>query len=860
MEPIAVIGIGCRFPQANSPDAYWQLLESGVCAIGEVPRDRWQAQDFYHPDPQEKGKTNSLHGGFLEDIDCFDARFFGISEAEAGHIDPQQRLFLEVAWEALEHANISPLSLSGSKTGVFTGLCTIDYHRLLYRDFEQIGTHSGTGTTMSITANRLSYLLNLRGPSMAVDAACASSLVAVHLACQSLRAEETDLCVVGGVNLILSPDSMISSAKTGLLSAQGACRPFDRAADGYVRGEGCGVVVLRRLSSALSDGDNVLAVIRGSSINQDGLSNSLTAPNGLAQQDLIVRSLAASGVDARDIDYVEAHAVGTSVGDAIEFRALEKVFSPGRARPCWLGSAKPNIGHLEAASGMAALIKVILSLQNKLIPPLIGFEQANDFINFEKSRLTVVDALKAWPRHGDARTAGVSAFGFGGTNAHVVVEEAPARRRAVREKNMRSHYLLPLSAKSPAALRAIAGRYAAFLSSSTASTEDICATAAVGRSHFAHRLCLVGSDNTDLAQQIALFIAEDSSQRIIAKASKGRKRPSVVFHFPPPDRDMLRLGKWLYQTQHEFRTLFDDYVRIAEIEGCDELLHLEENRCSRLNLNRKERAVSFVAACSLARLWMQWGVKPLRMTGEGTGQYVAECVADRVSIRDALSMFFEEAFCSVKNNSNDDEKKTTNREPGDADTVLWISGICSDDAEYSASTRPSIAPRKVSQYEASQYEASQREASRYESGQHRANQKKTDIKRTDIKRTDIKRADERRTDPKRAALKQANLKGVKQANLEHQKDLILNIKAEVWPQILSFVGQLFISGVAIDWQSFHKGYSEMHVSLPTYPFERSRYWFTLSNRSASNRSASDHSVPNRSTSRTDPPAAPSVQH
>ena len=374
MEPIAIVGIGCRFPKAKAPLSFWQLLRNGGEGIVPIPKERWDVDAYYNPNPGTPGKMNVRWGAFLEEVDKFDADFFGMSADEIEHTDPQQRLFLEVAWEALENAGIVPNSLAGSQTGVFTGMCTIDYHRLLYKNFSCIGPHSSTGTTFCITANRLSYLLDLRGPSMAVDTACSSSLVTIHLACQSLRNGESDLCLAGGVNLILSPDSTISSSQTRMLSANGRCKTFDAKADGYVRGEGCGVVVLKRLTNAIKDGDNILALIRGSAVNQDGLSNSLTAPNGLAQQAVIRQALANGKVTPEQISYLEAHGTGTALGDPIEVRGVNKVFGKGRSEdnPLTIGSVKTNIGHLEIAAGVASLIKVILSLQNQQPIPLFN--------------------------------------------------------------------------------------------------------------------------------------------------------------------------------------------------------------------------------------------------------------------------------------------------------------------------------------------------------------------------------------------------------------------------------------------------------------------------------------------------------
>nr|MCU0535566.1 polyketide synthase [Hydrococcus sp. Prado102] len=514
MEPIAIVGIGCRFPKAKNPEAYWQLLCNGIDAIAPIPKERWDIDSFYHPSPDSPGKMNVRWGGFLEEVDRFDAEFFGMSADEVEHTDPQQRLFLEVAWEALENAAIVPKSLASSKTGVFIGLCTIDYHRLLYKKFSCIGPYSGTGTTPCVTANRLSYLLDLRGPSMAIDTACSSSLVTVHLACQSLRSGESDLCLAGGVNLILSPDSTISSSQTGMLSVEGRCKTFDASADGYVRGEGCGVIVLKRLSDAVRDKDNILALIRGSAVNHNGLSNSLSAPNGLAQQAAIRQAMENGNVQPSQISYVDAHAVGTAIGDAIEFKALKTVLMEGREpnRPCWIGSVKTNIGHLEAAAGISALIKVVLSLQHEKIPPHLHLNELNPYVSLEDTPISIPSVAQDWSHSHQSRFAGVSAFGFGGTNAHVVLEEAPFQKSKVvgvarpldvsRKSKVMSHHILTLSAKSDVALREMAQRYDEFLASHPdVSLEDVCFTANTGRSHFDCRLCLVTDEIAQLRQQ-----------------------------------------------------------------------------------------------------------------------------------------------------------------------------------------------------------------------------------------------------------------------------------------------------------------------------------------------------------------------
>ena len=395
-EPIAVVGLGCRFPQADSPEAFWELLARGADAVVEVPPDRWDVAAHYDPDPDAPGKMSSRWGAFLDRVDLFDAHFFGISPREAIRMDPQQRLLLEVAWEALEHAGQAPDGLAGSRTGVFVGISTNDYTHLQMRAgaLESIDSFTGTGSAFSVAAGRLSYALGLEGPSIAVDTACSSSLVAVHLACQSLRARESELAIAGGVNLMLAPESTVAVSKYHALAPDGRSKAFDARANGFVRGEGCGVVVLRRLSDAIARGDDVLAVIRGSAVNQDGRSSGLTAPNAVAQAAVLRQALALAAVEPARVSYVEAHGTGTSLGDPIEIAALAEVYGAG-SLPCGVGSVKTNVGHLEAAAGVAGLMKLVLALQHERLPPHLHFQALNPRISLDGTRLDVTAAGRA---------------------------------------------------------------------------------------------------------------------------------------------------------------------------------------------------------------------------------------------------------------------------------------------------------------------------------------------------------------------------------------------------------------------------------------------------------------------------------
>ncbi|HEY0431411.1 MAG TPA: polyketide synthase, partial [Pyrinomonadaceae bacterium] len=437
-EPIAVIGIGCRFPGGvDGPDGLWQLLRDGGDAVKEIPADRWDIDEYYDPNPATPGKMNTRWGGFIDNVDRFDASFFGISPREASSMDPQQRLLLEVSWDALEDAGQAGKKLAGSPTGVFIGICRNDYGQLhgVMENPSLIDAYFGTGNASSFAAGRLSYLLGLNGPSLAVDTACSSSLVAVHLACQSLHSDECRMAIAGGVNLILSPVVNIYLSQLRTFAPDGRCKAFDDKADGYVRGEGCGVVVLKKLSDALADDDHILAVIRGSAINQDGRSAGMTAPNGPAQEAVIRKALANAGVDPLAVDFVEAHGTGTSLGDPIEMRAIGEVLGKGREKdkPLIVASVKSNLGHLEAAAGIAGLIKLVLATQHGEIPRQLHFNEPSSYIPWRDLPVAVPTNRLPWKHHNKLRLGSVSSFGFSGTNAHVLVEEYEEERAREEE-------------------------------------------------------------------------------------------------------------------------------------------------------------------------------------------------------------------------------------------------------------------------------------------------------------------------------------------------------------------------------------------------------------------------------------------
>ncbi|MGK7908956.1 MAG: type I polyketide synthase [Synechococcus sp.] len=641
VEPIAIVGMGCRFPGgANNPSEFWALLRDGVDAISEVPTDRWDVDAYFDPDPHTPGKIYTRYGGFIDQPDAFDPQFFGMTPREALSLDPQHRLWMEVSWEALEHAGIAAEQLTGSKTGVFVGICSSDYsQRLLAQGIDTIDAYMGTGNAHSVAAGRLSYFLGLQGPSLAVDTACSSSLVAIHLACQSLRNCESNLAIAGGVNLLLSPESTVNFAKAHMLAPDGRCKTFDAAADGYIRGEGCGAIVLKRLSDAQQEGDTVLALIRGSAVNQDGRSSGLTVPNGPAQQAVIREALANGNVDPSQVSYIEAHGTGTSLGDPIEVGALGAVFGQHRSpdRPLALGSVKTNIGHLEGAAGVAGLMKVVLALQQGELPAHLHFQQPNPYVDWNNLPVRVTTQHQGWNCAGQ-RLAGVSSFAFSGTNAHVVLEAAPSPSPSSADESTRPLHLLALSAKIDAALRSLAERYVAYLSEHhDSSLADICATANVGRSHFDCRLAAIAASPAELRDRLAAFVRGESTVGVVRDQCDDP--PKVVFLFTGQGSQYIGMGRQLYNTQPVFRQSLDHCAEILEPYLDVPLLSVlypESGDASALHQTACTQPALFALEYSLYELWRSWGIVPSVVMGHSVGEYVAACVAGVFSLEDGL--------------------------------------------------------------------------------------------------------------------------------------------------------------------------------------------------------------------------------
>ncbi len=645
VEPIAIIGMSCRLPGGvESPEAFWQLLQNGVDAISEVPADRWNIDEFYDPDPEKPGKMSTRWGGFLKDVKGFDPHFFGISPREAQGMDPQQRLLLELCWEALERAGESPDGLMNSQTGVFVGISGFDYLQMnLDSGLENLDAYFASGNAHSIASGRLSYVLGLRGPSLPVDTACSSSLVAVHLAVQSLRNRECRAALAGGVNLILKPDITVALSKAHMLAPDGRCKAFDHRADGFVRGEGGGIVVLKRLSDALADGDNILALIRGSAVNQDGRSNGLTAPNGPSQEAVIRTALESGRVSPQQISYVEAHGTGTSLGDPIEVQALSSVLGAERKEPLMIGSVKTNIGHLESAAGIAGLIKIVLMLQHGQVPPHLHLQTLNPYIPWSELPVTVPTTLTSWNPDAE-RFAGVSSFGFSGTNSHIVLSSPPAREDQKSEVERPLH-LFSLSARSETALRELASRYANDRVDSSMDIADLAYTTNTGRSHFNHRLAVAAASTKQLQQALSDFARGEQAADLVQGKVQGTRQPRVAFLFTGQGAQYTGMARQLYETEPAFR---------ATLDQCDQILRpylnrslssviFAENEADQALINETAytQPALFAVEYALAELWKSWGIHPSIVMGHSVGEYVAACIAGVFALEDGLKLIAE---------------------------------------------------------------------------------------------------------------------------------------------------------------------------------------------------------------------------
>ena len=635
-EPVAVVGIGCRFPGGgDGPENYWRFLASGGDAVAEVPPDRWDAEALYDEDPSAPGRMPSKWGAFLPDIAGFDADFFGISPREAESMDPQQRILLEVAWEALEHAGLAPDRLGGTRASVTMGVYYTEYQNTSTTDPESIDAYSATGNAHSVTVGRIAYLLGLRGPAVAVDTACSSSLVSVHLACQGLRMRESDLALAGGVSLILRPETQLALAKWGMLSPRGRCHAFDAGADGFVRGEGAGVVVLKRLTDAVRDGDRVLAVVRGSAVNQDGRSNGLTAPNAVAQRDVIGRALAAADIAPASVSLVETHGTGTSLGDPIEFDALAAVYGRGE-QPCALGAVKTNMGHLEAAAGIAGFIKTVLALQKASIPPNLHFGQWNPAIDPVATRLFVpTGEAMPWPVSATPRRAAVSSFGLSGTNAHIVLEQGPAV--VVRpDAHPPAVATLLLSGKTAQRVRSAAATLADWMAGDGAGVPlaDIAGT--LERHHSRHHTvaAVCARDTAEATANLRALAANRPASGVVAPHDP-TQLTGIVFVYSGQGAQWPGMGQQLLAEEPAFSAAIDELdPAFTELAG----FSLRQVLASGDPVTGIARIQPVLVGMQLAltRLWRSYGVEPAAVIGHSMGEVTAAVVAGALTSAQGL--------------------------------------------------------------------------------------------------------------------------------------------------------------------------------------------------------------------------------
>ena len=879
-EPIAIVGMACRFPgTADDLDGFWRLLEHGIDAVGEVPPDRWDLDAYYDPDPDAPGKMYTREGGFIRKIDMFDAEFFGITPREAAQMDPQQRLLLEVSWQALEQAAIDPHTLRNSLTGIFVGISTSEYFQIGLKQSDPgwIDAYTGTGGAPSVAAGRLAYFLKSRGPTISLDTACSSSLVAIDLAVQHLRSQKCRLALAGGVNLLLSPESTVYLCKVRALSPSGRCKTFDQAADGYGRGEGCGIIVLKRMGDALADGDRIVAVIRGSAVNHDGHSSGLTVPNGSAQQELIRAALANAGLDPSQVDYIEAHGTGTALGDPIEIRALDSVFGP--KSNLYIGTVKTNIGHLEAAAGVAGVIKVALALQNRVIPPNLHFNNPSGHIPWDTIPIRIPTQATSWPEGNALPIAGVSSFGFSGTNAHLIMQAAPPNDRTepVMERPL---HLLTLSALNDATLHDLAESYSHHLKSGAVrSMADICYTACVGRAHLKRRIALLAKGRDELSKRLAAYARGELTDGLFqGEADASGRPPKVAFLFTGQGSQYVGMGRELYETQPSFR---------AAMDACDELLQpylerslvgmlypaagVEAEQERMLGQTRVTQPALFALEYSVAMLWRSWGVEPSAVMGHSVGEYVAACVAGVFSLKDGLKLIAERGRLMQALPSGGrmvavfaDEVRVAAAIAPYRDTVsiaaingpasVVISGAGSEvemilkqlesegirftplnvsHAFHSPLMEPMLAEFEKAVKEVTFLKPQIRLISNLTGQAAGADEIKRPARWLEHVRQPVRFAESMRTLYQQGCEVFVEV-GAHPVLLGMGGQCIsvdggqwlpsLRRGRSDWQQMLESLAGLYVRGAAVDWAGFDRDYVRRKVSLPTYPFQRERYW------------------------------------
>ena len=807
-EPLAVVGMGCRMPGGiNSAESFWELLINGTDAISDIPKERWDVDAYYDADYDAPGKMAVREGGFLRNIDMFDPDFFGISPRETESLDPQQRILLEVAWESLEDAGIPPDSLYGSQTGVFVGIGGFDYGLLHLRDvaIQKIDAYLATGATHSAASGRLSYVLGLQGPSISIDTACSSSLVAVHQACQSLRSGECDLALAGGVNVILTPEFHINFSKSHVLAKDGRCKAFDASADGFVRSEGCGMVVLKRLSKAIAENDRIHGVLLGSAVNQDGRSSGLTVPNGPSQQAVIKKAMQNAGIEPSQVQYVEAHGTGTNLGDPIEVQALAAVFEHDwtKKNPLLIGSVKTNIGHLETAAGAAGLIKLLLSLKYGEIPPHLHLNTPNPHIPWDEIPISVPAGGRKWPET-DRRCGGVSSFGFSGTNAHIIAAAAPESSEKALNDIERPVHILAVSARDAVALESRIIQYENHLATHPElDFADFCHTANAGRTHFKHRCFVVAESLAEAGQLLS-----EKRQPADPDVFPDNLENGPVFLFAGAPFSVPDFCQELWETQPVLRILMEECCAALKADfdfSFTDFCHSGKEAVSDSDNSILRYPALFAVQYAMGKLWQTWGIQPAAVWGAGVGEIAAACVAGALSMREGLRIAVEIG-----------RLKSLSEERGtDTPDVQPLRRLMSSIAP---------APLKIPMV--------------------------LNATGAWIKTGDTPFFEAQMQHWFHGTANDAGLQSVLKENLNigiemgpgeayrHLPDSGITTLASMgmgryaWRVLLNSLGRIYRFGAQVNWKDFDKHYSRCMVSIPTYPFQRDPYWLPISEKKA----------------------------